>query len=139
MWLYLCMKLTKITTDLYYFYLLSDINSSTEPNERAFMSADNAPMSSTVCQYTGSPKIRTLRKQGSNDVLPNDASLCEPWNSACDVDDRCDPNPCQNNGTCVDLTDSFNCTCDPGWEDVNCTTGKADYSFFEILAISLIA
>ncbi|XP_071124037.1 coagulation factor IX-like [Mytilus edulis] len=122
LWLYLCMKLAKITTDLYYFYLLSDINSSTEPNERAFMSADNAPMSSTVCQYTGSPKIRTLRKQGSNDVLPNDASLCEPWNSACDVDDRCDPNPCQNNGTCVDLTDSFNCTCDPGWEDVNCTT-----------------
>lgn len=54
------------------------------------------------------------------------------------LDDMCDPNPCQNNGTCVDLTDSFNCTCAPGWEDDNCTAGKADYSFCEILAISLI-
>ncbi|VDH98117.1 Hypothetical predicted protein, partial [Mytilus galloprovincialis] len=62
----------------------------------------------------------------TNDVLPNDASLCEPWDSACDVDDMCDPNPCQNNGTCVDLTDSFNCTCAPGWEDDNCTTGIND-------------
>ncbi|VDI16193.1 Hypothetical predicted protein [Mytilus galloprovincialis] len=121
--LYLCMKLTRITADLYYFYLLSDKKTDIKPNERAFESTDTDPISSTVCQYTDSPpKIRTLRKQGTNDVLPNDASLCEPWDSACDVDDMCDPNPCQNNGTCVDLSDSFNCTCAPGWEDDNCTT-----------------
>lgn len=42
-----------------------DINTSTDTHERAFMSADSAPVSSTVCQYTGSPKIRTLRKQGT--------------------------------------------------------------------------
>ncbi|CAG2239338.1 CSMD [Mytilus edulis] len=51
-------------------------------NERVFAPdssapSHNAPTCSTFCQYTSSPKIRTLRKQGTNDVLPNDASLCE--------------------------------------------------------------
>ncbi|CAC5422512.1 unnamed protein product [Mytilus coruscus] len=126
--LYLCMKLTKVTTDLYYFHLLSDIETSIFPYERVFISEENnaprddAPMCSTFCQYTDSPNIRTLRRQGTNDVLPNDASLCEPCESACDMNDICNPNPCQNNGTSIDLTDSFNCTCAPGWEDDNCTT-----------------
>ncbi|XP_052076567.1 adhesion G protein-coupled receptor L4-like [Mytilus californianus] len=90
--LYLCMKFTKVTKDLYYFHLLSDIETSIIPNERVFMSeagntpADEAPMCSTFCQYTDSLKIRTLRRPGTNDVLPNDASLCEPCDSACDLE-----------------------------------------------------
>ncbi|VDI18531.1 Hypothetical predicted protein [Mytilus galloprovincialis] len=88
-WLYLCMKLTKVTNVLYYFHLLSDIETSVFPNERVFMSeagnapTDEAPMCSTFCQYTDSLKIRTLRRPGTNDVLPNDAALCEPCDSAC--------------------------------------------------------
>ncbi|XP_052078238.1 sushi, von Willebrand factor type A, EGF and pentraxin domain-containing protein 1-like isoform X2 [Mytilus californianus] len=132
--LYLCMKLTKVTADLFYFYLLSDVFTDVDPDERVFAPEDssapndNEPTCSTFCQYTGSPKIRTLRRQGTNDALPNDASLCEPCGSACDVADKCNPNPCQNNGTCNDLTDSFNCTCALGWLGDNCTTAvTCDY------------
>lgn len=127
------MKLTKVTADLFYFYLLSDVFTDINPHERVFAPEDSAPNDneptcSTFCQYTGSPKIRTLRRQGTNDALPNDASLCEPCGSACDVDDKCNPNPCQNNGTCNDLTDSFNCTCALGWLGDNCTTAvTCDY------------
>ncbi|VDI48867.1 Hypothetical predicted protein, partial [Mytilus galloprovincialis] len=48
--LYLCMKFTKVTPDLYYFYLLSDISTDVTPNERVFVSkagnlpANDAPM-----------------------------------------------------------------------------------------------
>ncbi|XP_071126674.1 adhesion G protein-coupled receptor B3-like isoform X2 [Mytilus edulis] len=89
-WLYLCMKITKVTDDLFYFYLLSDVFTGVTPKERVFAPdssapSHNAPTCRTFCQYTSSPKIRTLRKQGTNDVLPNDSSLCEPCDSACDV------------------------------------------------------
>ncbi|VDI29909.1 Hypothetical predicted protein [Mytilus galloprovincialis] len=68
--LYLCMKFTKVTPDLYYFYLLSDIYDVVDPDERtlAFVTsdspADDAPICSTFCQTTQTPKIRTLRKPG---------------------------------------------------------------------------
>ncbi|VDI01483.1 Hypothetical predicted protein [Mytilus galloprovincialis] len=63
--------------------LVNYVHTGIIPNERAFESKGSDPMSSIVCQYTDSPpKIRTLRKQGTNDALPNDASLCEPWDSA---------------------------------------------------------
>ncbi|CAC5422509.1 unnamed protein product [Mytilus coruscus] len=89
-WLYLCMKLTKVTTDLYYFHLLSDIATALFPNERVFMSeadnapADNASICNTFCQYTEPLKIRTLRRQGSSATLPSNVSLCEPCDSACE-------------------------------------------------------
>ncbi|VDI18529.1 Hypothetical predicted protein [Mytilus galloprovincialis] len=90
-WLYLCMKLTKVTTDLYYFYLLSDTFTGVSPDERVFVSKegnppnDNDPVCSTFCRYTDSPNIRTLQKPGTHDALPNDASLCEPCGSSCKV------------------------------------------------------
>ncbi|XP_076072031.1 uncharacterized protein LOC143043733 [Mytilus galloprovincialis] len=70
----------------------SDIETSVSPAERVFITElgmepnDDAVMCSTFCQYTQSPTIRTLRKPGTNDVLPNDAALCEPCDSACVVD-----------------------------------------------------
>ncbi|VDI49728.1 Hypothetical predicted protein [Mytilus galloprovincialis] len=90
-WLYLCMKLTKVTTDLYYFYLLSDTFTGVSPDERVFASSEgnppnnNDPVCSTFCQYTESPNIRTLQKPGTHDALPNDASLCKPCGSSCKV------------------------------------------------------
>ncbi|VDH97650.1 Hypothetical predicted protein [Mytilus galloprovincialis] len=125
--LYLCMKFTKVTPDLYYFYLLSDIYNAVTPNERVFVSdegnptANDAPMCSTFCKYTGSPKIRTLRRPETRDEIPDKAALCEPCDSTCQVD-RCDPNPCQNNGSCVDFKENYNCTCTDGWRGKNCTT-----------------
>ncbi|XP_078338823.1 uncharacterized protein LOC111134166 isoform X3 [Crassostrea virginica] len=37
---------------------------------------------------------------------------------------RCSDNPCKH-GTCKDTTSSFVCTCDPGYEGVDCDTRKA--------------
>ncbi|XP_052076575.1 uncharacterized protein LOC127714528 [Mytilus californianus] len=78
--LYLCMKFTEVTSDLYYFYLLSDIYTDVNPNERVFVStntADDASICNTFCQYTETPKIRTLRKSGTSDSLPSSTPLCE--------------------------------------------------------------
>ncbi|WAR16729.1 NOTC2-like protein [Mya arenaria] len=38
------------------------------------------------------------------------------------IDDLCDPNPCQNSGTCALDTTSYNCTCTSGWSGINCDT-----------------
>ena len=40
-----------------------------------------------------------------------------------DIDD-CLPNPCMNNGECVDGTDSFTCSCAHGFIGDNCSTSK---------------
>ncbi|XP_052076573.1 uncharacterized protein LOC127714525 [Mytilus californianus] len=138
--LYLCMKLTKVTNDLYYFYILSDIFPNVTPKERVYASKegnapdDDAPMCSTFCQYTGSPKIRTLIRQGTSDEIPGDAALCEPCDSTCEVD-RCDPNPCQNNGSCKDFKDGYNCKCTSGWKGENCTTAKTSSSVGWIVVV----
>ena len=34
--------------------------------------------------------------------------------------DECASSPCQNGGTCKDYLNSYKCTCDPAWTDVNC-------------------
>ncbi|CAG2242997.1 CSMD [Mytilus edulis] len=67
-WLYFCMKFTKVTDNLFYFYLLSDVDNTILPNERVFNPPENSipddsdPLCSTFCQYTSEPKIRTLQK-----------------------------------------------------------------------------
>ena len=37
---------------------------------------------------------------------------------------ECDPNPCQNEGTCVDGIDSYTCTCVAGYTGINCETSE---------------
>ncbi|XP_078685407.1 uncharacterized protein LOC144918448 isoform X13 [Branchiostoma floridae x Branchiostoma belcheri] len=34
--------------------------------------------------------------------------------------DECDPDPCQNNATCIDGIDKFVCNCTSGWQGVTC-------------------
>ncbi|XP_063416253.1 uncharacterized protein LOC134697896 [Mytilus trossulus] len=87
-WVYICMKLTKVADDFFYFYLLSDKDSNVYPEERVYQSgsiSDNTvPVCSTFCQYTTQPRIRTLKKSGSSANLPLNTSLCEPCDSACE-------------------------------------------------------
>ncbi|CAC5380891.1 CSMD [Mytilus coruscus] len=88
--LYLCMKFTKVTDNLFYFYLLSDVDNTIVPNERVFnppgnsIPADTEPLCSTFCQYSTEPKIRTLQKTGTTDVVPSDAALCTPCENPCE-------------------------------------------------------
>ena len=42
-----------------------------------------------------------------------------------DIDD-CNPDPCQNGGTCTDGVNSYTCTCAPGYTDGDCSTGMFD-------------
>ena len=37
---------------------------------------------------------------------------------------ECDPNPCQNEGSCVDGDDEYTCDCADGWTGNNCQTGS---------------
>lgn len=34
--------------------------------------------------------------------------------------DPCNPNPCQNSGTCTASGSSYTCNCQPGWSGTNC-------------------
>ncbi|XP_071123961.1 sushi, von Willebrand factor type A, EGF and pentraxin domain-containing protein 1-like [Mytilus edulis] len=88
-WLYMCMKFTKVSNDLFYFYLLSDVDSTIYPKERIYnplvQPDEDGDVCSTFCSYADpKPNIRTLEKEGTSDVLPNDASLCEPCGDSCE-------------------------------------------------------
>ncbi|XP_065897908.1 fibropellin-1-like isoform X2 [Dysidea avara] len=39
---------------------------------------------------------------------------------------ECDLNPCENNGTCIDLVNDYSCQCVAGYADKNCTTDIDD-------------
>ena len=39
--------------------------------------------------------------------------------------DECRSNPCENNGTCTDLIDGYNCRCSDGYTGYNCSVGKS--------------
>uniref|UniRef100_A0A4W3IZN4 Crumbs cell polarity complex component 2 n=1 Tax=Callorhinchus milii TaxID=7868 RepID=A0A4W3IZN4_CALMI len=43
-----------------------------------------------------------------------------PAQIGCFGTEMCSPDPCQNNGTCQDLFESFRCACSPGWEGQRC-------------------
>ena len=38
--------------------------------------------------------------------------------------DNCYPNPCLNNGTCIDEVDDYKCFCVPGFVGKNCSNSK---------------
>ena len=43
-----------------------------------------------------------------------------------DIDD-CNPDPCQNNGTCTDLVNDYQCDCVSGFNGTNCDNSKQSY------------
>ena len=67
------------------------------------------------CQYGA--KLYPINQCIKN-VFYNDTSIIK----FVDIDD-CQPEPCKNNGTCVDLVNAYACICVTGYNDTNCTNG----------------
>ena len=44
---------------------------------------------------------------------------------------ECEPNPCGNNGTCIDGIRSFKCNCTSGWTGLTCETGDYFIHYFK--------
>lgn len=122
--IYLCMKMTKVSSNLFYFYLLNDLLPIAMPQERASTRPDPVSISDdtleSFCQYdTDNPPddVRTLQRSGTSEVLPGGTTLCEPWDNACETGPEItcgdiDPVPFSTNtksGNSVGDTISFTC------------------------------
>ncbi|CAC5389706.1 unnamed protein product [Mytilus coruscus] len=87
---YMCMKITKISDDVLYYYLLAD-KTSVANNERIY-TPNSAPDVSTTptcdyCQFTQTipeSDFRELRKLGTSETLPSTPFLCLPCEAACE-------------------------------------------------------
>ena len=56
----------------------------------------------------------------------NDGFLLSPANTC--VMDRCEPNPCQNGGTCTFMGDNFTCSCGESWKGMVCSECNDGFS-----------
>ena len=54
-----------------------------------------------------------------------------------DIND-CNPDPCENGGTCVDGVDSFTCVCPAGYEGNNCSISKCRSLSFKTVYFHLM-
>ncbi len=43
--------------------------------------------------------------------------------------DECTSFPCQNDGTCTDLFNGYECNCTIGWKGTHCETGLTSNAF----------
>ena len=48
--------------------------------------------------------------------------LTSATGSSCEEINECEPDPCENGGTCTDLVNAYSCACVPGYTDANCAT-----------------
>ena len=44
---------------------------------------------------------------------------------------ECERNPCQNNGTCTDKINNYECQCEKGYEGKDCEQGIVPYKSCE--------
>ena len=51
------------------------------------------------------------------------STSCNLYYLILDPDD-CQPNPCQNDGTCTDGLHSYTCACELGWAGTDCDISK---------------
>ena len=38
--------------------------------------------------------------------------------------DECESNPCENDGTCIDMEGEYECECESGYTGTHCETGN---------------
>ena len=52
-----------------------------------------------------------------------------------DILDRCDPDPCDNGGTCTTTEDWYKCECQPGYGGERCKIRRKTIQLLEVLEI----
>nr|XP_032827811.1 vitamin K-dependent protein C-like isoform X1 [Petromyzon marinus] len=64
----------------------------------------------------------TCTMEEVHEITGDTRKTIEFWNKY--DGDQCASSPCQNNATCHDRKGRYICTCDEGWEGINCELGK---------------
>ena len=88
------MKITSVSDDLFYFYLLADIDTAT--GDRVYNPpTDSIPQETDptcdFCSYTTAPPdndIRILQRTGTGETLPGGESPCLPCDAVCNTDGK---------------------------------------------------
>ncbi|CAN0169622.1 unnamed protein product [Lampetra planeri] len=64
----------------------------------------------------------TCTMEEVHEITGDTRKTIEFWNKS--DGDQCASSPCQNNATCHDRKGLYICTCDEGWEGINCELGR---------------
>ena len=68
----------------------------------------------------------------SSPIKPTNSTVTSTGLPISDINE-CDSNPCLNNATCNEGINSYNCTCEAGYQGTNCETGTRDFPFISLL------
>ena len=71
------------------------------------------------------PNVNQVRYEDLSVVFKSKLFYCLFLHFSPDVDD-CQSQPCVNNATCHDGTNTFSCTCPPGWSGKLCHQSKCN-------------
>ena len=71
------------------------------------------------------PNVNQVRYEDSSAVFKSRLFHCLFLHFSPDVDD-CQSQPCVNNATCHDGTNTFSCQCPPGWNGKFCHLSKCN-------------
>merc|ERR1712100_722237 len=73
------------------------------------------------CAYTGSADCHIAGQEEYCESC-DEGYVLEGRNCVLDTSNYCNPNPCQNGGTCDNGSHSYTCNCVDGYSGTNCET-----------------
>ncbi|XP_077978838.1 uncharacterized protein LOC144434258 [Glandiceps talaboti] len=85
-----------------------------------------SPPSCDICSAFG-PTIICLNFDLCGDSECCSTGMKTQCGAGCEPVDHCDPNPCQNGGTCTNLPSSYTCECEAHYTGDNCESQPVDH------------